>query len=78
MTDLCERHFRNENGGGKEGRYFDRSVVKIGMQIFEHENDYSRDLLALCDECDDPEGNPVVTDPRFRKCLARLDALKLR
>ncbi len=76
LTELCEMHFKNSKKKSKDGKYFDRSIVKAGMQLFEGEEDYASDLLELYDECADLEGNPVVTDPRFIACKARLDALK--
>ncbi|MBQ7647345.1 MAG: hypothetical protein IJS94_08760, partial [Clostridia bacterium] len=76
LTELCEKHYVNSKNNSGEGKYFDRSVIKIGMEIFDHEEDYSLDLLELYDECADLEGNPVVTDPRFKACRARLEALK--
>ncbi|MBQ7669257.1 MAG: helix-turn-helix transcriptional regulator [Clostridia bacterium] len=76
LTELCEKHYNNAKDNTGEGKYFDRSVVKFGMEIFDREENYSLDLLKLYDECADLEGNPVVTDPRFKACKARLEALK--
>ncbi len=76
LTEICEKHFENAKNGKSEGKYFEPSVVKIGMEIFDREENYSLDLLALYDECADLEGNPVVTDPRFIACRKRLNELK--
>lgn len=76
LTMLCEKHFENEKQGNGYGKYFDSSVIKIGTELFKGSEEYIWDLTALYDECDNREGNPVVTSPKFKACVERIEKLK--
>ncbi len=76
LTEVCEKHYKISKVPQSDAKYYDSSVVQIGMEIFNGWRDYAQDLIMLYDECADREGNPVVTDPRFKACEERIAKLK--
>ena len=76
LTEVCEKHYKISKVPQSDAKYYDSSVVQIGMEIFNGWRDYATYLLLLYDECADRESNPVVTDPRFKACEERIAKLK--
>lgn len=76
VTELCEKHFKVTKENPGDAKYFDSSVFESGIELGRWDDDYATNLVWLYDECADREENPVVTDPRFKACKARLEMLK--
>lgn len=76
VTDLCERHYKVIKDSSGDPKYFDSSVFRSGLELGKWDDDYATNLAWLYDECADREGNPVVTNPRFKACEERIAKLK--